>query len=103
MVGRDMAGCLTFLVVGVMGILSVSVLSSLHGRGLWCWFGASILTGILGVCLLAYARLPLYRQGKFLSVGPKELPADRLAAYRWGWRLIVATGCIQVLLLLITR
>lgn len=103
MIGRDIAGCLPFVMLAVVSILSASILPSLHGRGLWFWFGASMLTGIIGICLLAYARLPLYRQRKFLSIGPKELPADRLPAYRWAWRLIVATVFIQAFLLMITR
>ena len=103
MIGRDMAGCLPFLALAVASILSAFILPSLHGRGLWFWFGASMLTGTAGICLLAYARLPLYRQGKFLSFGPRGLPADRLPAYRWAWRMIVATVLVQTLLLMITR
>lgn len=103
MIGRDMAGCLPFLAVTAASLLSAFILPSLHGRGQWLWFGASLLTGIMGICLLAYARLPLYRQGKFLSIGPRQLPGDRLPAYRWAWRLIMTTLLVQALLVVITR
>jgi len=102
MIGRDMAGCLPLLVLTAATAVSAFASTSLHGRGPQYWFVASIVTGILGVCLLIYARLPLYRQGKFLTFGPKDLPPRRLPAYRWAWRLVVLTIFMQVLLLVIT-
>ncbi len=103
MIGRDMAGCLFFLALGMASLLSAFILPSLHGRGLWFWYGLSVLTGIAGICLLAHARLPLYRQRKVLSFGQRGLRADRLPAYKWAWRLVAMTVCIQALLLMLTR
>ena len=103
MLGRDMAGCLPLILFSLCPILAAMLFPSLQGRGLWMWFGLSLLCGMIAVGLLAYARHPLYRQGKFLSVGPKELPPDLLPAYRWAWRFIVFTVCLQVILLLVTR
>ena len=100
MTGRDMAGCLPLTVIALSPILAGLILPSMHGAGLWGWFGLTSLSGIVAVGLLAYARFPLYRQGKFLSVGSKELPPERLPAYRWAWRLAVLTVCVQVFLLM---
>jgi len=103
MIGRDMAGCLPFLALAIGCVVSAFILPALHGRGLGIWFRLSLLTGVLAIGLLAYARFPLYRQGKFLSLGPQELPQQRIPAYRWAWRLVVFTICLQVFLLVITR
>ena len=103
MIGRDLAGCLPLALFALYPILVAAIFPSLQGPGLWVWFALSLLCGAIAVGLLAYARYPLYRQGKFLSVGPKELPPDRLPAYRWAWRLIVLTVCLQVFLLFITK
>lgn len=103
MIGKDMAGCLPMTAIAFAGVLSGFILPSMQGRGLWGWFVASLVSGIIAVALLAYARFPLYRQGKFLSIGPKELPPKRLPAYRWAWRLIILAVCVQVFLLLKTR
>jgi len=102
-IGRDTGGLLHVMSLPLIGILSALILPSMHGRGLWAWFGVSIITGLVAVGLLAYARLPLYRQGKFLSMGPKELEPDRLPIYKWAWRLIVFTVCLQVFLLMMVK
>jgi hypothetical protein len=107
MIGRDMAGCLTLpllaLVVIVTSCVLQPILRSLHAHGLWICYALSLASALVGIVLLAYARMPLYRQGRFLFVGPKQLPKDRLPAYQWAWRFIGLTLCIQVILLLATR
>jgi len=103
MAGRDLAGCLPLVGLTMGSIISGVVMSSIHHLGLWVWFAGALVTGLTGICLLAYAKLPLYRQGKFNSFGGHEISEDRLTAYKWAWRLIVATMCMQVLLIVITR
>lgn len=103
MTGRDMAGCLPLALMTLSSILSGFFLPSMHGAGLGVWFGVSLSSGIAAVGLLAYARLPLYRQGEFLAVGPNELPPERLRAYRWAWRFVALTVFMQLFLLLKLR
>lgn len=104
MVGRDMAGCLPLLMMmPIIPIMAAVIFPSLQGRGLWAWYGLSLLLAAIGIGFLAYARLPLYRQKKFLSIGSRELPKDRLPAYKWSWLFLGISICIQLLLLLLTK
>lgn len=52
----------------------------------------------VGVVLLFFARLPLYRQRRFFSIGPKLLDEPHRRLYRWAYRFIF----LGVLLLLLT-
>jgi len=101
MIGRDMGGLLQLLPIAVIGLLAGLILPDIRSIGLIAWFCIAMLTGLLGIGLLVYARMPLYRQGKFLSIGPKELPANRLPAYKWAWRLIGGAIVVQLAMLLI--
>jgi len=103
MIGRDMAGCLHLLLMPIIAVAAAAIFPSLHGSGLWAWYGLSLGLAAIGIAFMAYARLPLYRQMKFLSIGSKELPKDRLPAYRWSWRLLGISICIQLLLLMLTK
>lgn len=98
-----MAGCLSLAGFTSGVILSWIIMPAIHHRGPWVWFGVSLLAGLAGICLLAYAKLPLYRQGVFMSFGSSGLSAGRLTAYKWAWRFILAAICIQGLLILILR
>src|SRR4051812_4395602 len=40
--------------------------------------------GAIGVVILFFARLPLYRQGRFFSFGPSELDPLHRRLYIWG-------------------
>jgi hypothetical protein len=67
------------------------------GPWIWCYFiGLAVAT--LGVSLLFYAKLPLYRQRRFFTFGNRALPARRRPYYRWGYRCILIgvalLGCL---------
>jgi len=57
--------------------------------------GAS-LVALIGVGLLVWAKLPLFRAGIYTSFGPSAIPATHRAYYRWGIGLIVV-GCLVFL------
>ena len=52
-------------------------------------FYIALGTAITGAVLLFFARLPLYRQRKFFTVGPKELKGVHWALYYCAYILIV--------------
>jgi hypothetical protein len=58
----------------------------------------AILSAGIGVVLLFFARLPLYRQRRFFAFGSKLLDEPHRRFYRWAYRFI----CLGVLLLLLT-
>ena len=103
MIGRDMGGLLLLPSIALIGILSSFIMPCLRGPGIIGWFSIAMLFAVVGIGLMLYARIPLYRQGKFLSIGPKELPADRLPAYKWAWRLIGGAIVLQLIILSIGR
>ena len=65
----------------------------------WIAFGLAIF----GLLLLFFARLPLYRQGKLLTFGSKELPERHKRIYRIAYYLIVASVVMMLLMLAMLR
>jgi cell division protein FtsW (lipid II flippase) len=51
---------------------------------IWCYV-IGIGVAALGAALIFYAKLPLYRQRRFLTFGPRALPEQRRPFYRWGY------------------
>ncbi len=88
-------GLLTFLehwwlVCGaVIALLTSQVLSfftRLSGAPwIWC-YGVGLAVATVGVSLIFYAKLPLYRQRRFFTFGSRALPESRRTFYRWGYR-----------------
>jgi hypothetical protein len=69
----------------------------------WIWFfGASFALMIIGGTLIACAKFPAYRSGRFFAFGPKSVPAHLQVYYRWGWR-VFAFGVVLSLCLLWSR
>jgi hypothetical protein len=54
-----------------------------------CFSAASFALMILGAVLIAYAKLPVYRSGYFLTFGLKSVPDQTRKYYRWGWRVFL--------------
>jgi hypothetical protein len=77
-------------------------LSQLSGAP-WIWFfTASFAFMISGGSLLFYAKLPLYRSGRFFTFGAKSVPQHLAGFYRWGWRVFLF-GVVLGLCLLLSR
>jgi hypothetical protein len=60
----------------------------------------SIALQIIGATLIAYAKLPLYRSGRFFTFGVKSISAPLTAHYRWGWRVFLLGVTLSLGLLL---
>jgi hypothetical protein len=77
-------------------------LASVNG-GWWLGFCAGAFAAqIAGAWLIGYAKMPLYRSGRFFTFGVRFIPAPRVAHYRWGWR-VFAIGVLLSLGLLMGR
>jgi hypothetical protein len=69
----------------------------------WIWFFvASFALLIAGGGLIAYAKLPVYKSGRFFTLGLKSVPEDSRVFYHWGWRTFLF-GVILSLCLLLSR
>jgi hypothetical protein len=87
-----------FPVVAAMGLLVVlPIVNSLRTGELTVPLVGCVFA-LGGVVLLFFARLPLYRQRRFLAFGSKLLDEPHRRLYRWAYRFI----CLGVLLLLLT-
>jgi hypothetical protein len=106
---RRSNGLLTFLehwwffFVVVVALLTSQLLmffTQLTGaRWIWC-YGIGLTMGALGVFLVFYAKIPLYRQRRFFTFGSSALPQSRRASYRWGYRCVIFAVALLLCLLL---
>jgi protein-S-isoprenylcysteine O-methyltransferase Ste14 len=64
-------------------------------------FWIALIIGVLGLCLLFAAHLPLYRQGRFFSICASQLAGRSRLLYHWAYCLIVLSLVLMVALLLI--
>lgn len=106
---RKSNGLLTFLehwwflsvaVVALLASQAFVFFSRLTGTPwLWC-YGVALVVAAVGVALIFYAKLPLYRQRRFFTFGSGALPESRRFAYRWGYRCVLFTVALLLCLLL---
>jgi len=54
-------------------------------------FWVALATAIVGIVLLFAAKLPLYRQGRYFTFGPRVLPEGRRRVYRIAYVFIGAS------------
>jgi hypothetical protein len=92
-----------FLGIPFIGILASQLFaffSRLTGtRWLWC-YGVALVVAAVGVALIFYAKLPLYRQWRFFTFGSGALPESRRLPYRWGYRCVLFAVALLLGLLL---
>ena len=102
-------GLLTFLehwnilIVAVVAFIAFKVLDffmRLSGAPrLWFLFAAFALM-ISGGGMITYAKLPVYRSGRFFTFGFRSVPAHLQGVYRWGWRVFLFGVVLSLCLLL---
>ena len=92
-----------FLVVAAMAIIASQALeffTSLCGTSwIWC-YGVGLFVAAVGILLVFRAKLPLYRQRRFLTFGSRALPDSSRAFYRWGYRCVLFAVALLLCLLL---
>lgn len=89
--------------IAIISILSCQLFfffSGLKGiRWISCYF-AALTVAAVGIALLFYAKLPLYRQWRFFTFGSKALPEPRRSFYRWGYGCVALAAALLSLLLI---
>ncbi len=94
-----------FLPIVIVAILVNEVFEffmNLSGAPWICFFIASSTLLMLGAALIAFAKLPAYRSGRFFTFGIKSVPEQLAGYYKWGWRLFLF-GVILSLCLLLSK
>jgi hypothetical protein len=86
---------LIILTITILPSILLPVLSSLKAADALNLFYSGLGIGSLGIVLLFSARFPLYRQRKFLTFGPRELPASHRKLYWLAYLFVVA--CVLLL------
>src|SRR5262245_47797524 len=102
---RQSNGLMTFLehwwivlvaIVAVLASQLFTFFTRLTGTPwIWC-YGIGLAVAAAGASLIFYAKVPLYRQRRFLTFGSGAMPESRRPFYRWGYRCV----CFAVALLL---
>jgi hypothetical protein len=63
----------------------------------------SVVLATAGIILLFFARLPLYKQHKFFTFGPKALPPFHRKLYRAAYIFICIAVVLMLLLIAVLR
>jgi hypothetical protein len=91
----DLAALFKFDLVLPLIAIGASCLLSLFGflktENAIILFYAALGIGALGIFLLFFARLPLYRQHRFWTFGPRELPSLNRKLYWLSYLSVVAS------------
>src|ERR1039458_1190774 len=77
--------------IAILSAMLLPVLSFLKTAGALSLFYSGLGIGSLGIVLLFFARLPLYRQHRFLTFGPRELPAFHRKLYWLAYLFVVVS------------
>jgi hypothetical protein len=87
-------------ILGMTGSCLLSFFSGLTGTS-WIWFYfIAMIFGASGVALIFWAKLPLYRLGRFFTFGAAALPVERRSFYRWGFCFAIFSVALLACLLL---
>jgi hypothetical protein len=93
------------LLTAVLAVVFSQVLMfffNLRGQPWIYFFVASMVLLISGATLIVYAKIPVYRSGRFFTFGVKSVPERLTGHYRWGWRVFLF-GVVLSLCLLLSR
>jgi hypothetical protein len=80
------------IIIPAIAILAgalLPVLSKLKTANVDNLFWSGLGFGFLGIVLLFFARLPLYRQRRFFTFGPKELPTFHRKLYWIAYAMVL--------------
>jgi hypothetical protein len=91
---------LIFTAIVVLAPMVLDFVSRLNGRP-WVWcYGIGLAVAAVGIFLIFYAKLPLYRQRRFLTFGTRALPESRRGFYCWGYRCVFLAVALLLCLFL---
>ena len=84
---------LTLFCSVVLSSVLLPVVSRLMTASVTVLYGVAVGVGVFGIVLLFVARLPLYRQHRFWTVGPRELDCKHRRFY-WSAYAIVSLSLL---------
>ena len=99
----DIPGLLSFLLIPLVALLGgmfLPFMSHLRRHDSLPVYIVAVLAGVLGVVLLFFARLPLYRQRQFFTFGSRHLDAAHRKLYRLAYFFVWVSGILLFALLL---
>ena len=94
-----------FALTGVLGLIASQIFTFfMRLRGapwIWC-YALGLFVAALGIALLFYAKLPLYRERRFFTFGSRALLKSSRSFYHCGYRCM-AFATVLLLCLLLSR
>ena len=99
----QVVGLWGFLILATVSIVTSQVLSFFTRRTGVPWIFCYLIgigIAVLGASLIFFAKLPLYRERRFFTIGSKALPEQRRPFYRWGYRCALVGILLLACLLL---
>ena len=89
--------------IAVLAGLLLPSITTLQRVDVTSLFSAGLAAGVLGVALLFFARLPLYRQRRFLAFGPRELDSFHRRLYWLAYLVVLASIGLLAIVWFIVR
>ncbi|MGD0061657.1 MAG: hypothetical protein ABSD58_19795 [Verrucomicrobiia bacterium] len=89
--------------IGILGGMFLPLLNSARNDGDLTLFYFAFAMGLIGVALLGFARLPLYRERRFFTFGPGKLDHTHKRLYRWAYLFIGVCLLLLAMLVLALR
>ena len=103
----DMAALLgfyfIFLPVAAMGSSVFIGLINARNSGDTTLLWTAIALGAIGTVLLFFAKLPLYRERRYLQIGPRGLAHGHRRLYWWAWFFVAVSIILLTLLAILVR
>jgi len=93
------------IILAIMALLGGFLLPALSGarRGDRLMLYIALVLAFVGIVLLFVARLPLYRQRRFFTLGPGALDQKHRRIYWWAYIFISSGAVLLVVLYLMAR
>jgi len=92
-------GLLLFAPIGLAASQVFMFFTRLTGAT-WVWLLiAGFVLMFAGGGLIVFAKLPVYRSGRFFTFGLKSVPEHLMGLYRWGWRVFLFGVALSLCLL----
>ena len=77
--------------IAALAALLLPAITSLHGADVTRLFSVGLGAGVCGIVLLIFARLPLYRQRRYWTFGPRELDRFHRRLYWSAYLFVLAS------------
>jgi hypothetical protein len=100
------ADWLMFLTIPCLAVLASMLLPAvarLKATDIGTLYGVGVGAGVVGIILLFIARLPLYRQRRFWTVGPRQLDGKHRRFYQLAYASVAVSLLLLWVVWLMTR